>query len=203
MSRRVTVPGGRAAHESSGLAPLLLRAMLGGTMIAHGVRHARTLDGTARWFESIGFQQPRLQAKLSAGVEIGAGAALVGGLATPLAASAVVGTMAVAYRTVHRPNGFFITAEGWEYVGFISAAAVALAAQGPGRFSADHLLGLDHAGSPWRRAALAAGLGIGGAAAQLATFWRRPPSREAQPATAQPATEELAEEPAPDSTAGE
>jgi len=150
-------------------------------MIAHGARHARTLDGTARWFESIGFRQPRLQAQLSAAVEIGAGTALAGGAATPLAASAVVGTMAVAYRTVHRPNGYFITPEGWEYVGFISASAVALAALGPGRFSADRLLGLDNAGSPWRRAALAAGLGIGGAAVQLAAFWRRPPQRLAEP----------------------
>jgi hypothetical protein len=81
-------------------------------------------------------------------------------------------------RTVHRPNGYFITAEGWEYVGFISAAAIALAAMGPGRLSADHLLGLDNAGKPWHRAALAAGLGIGGAAAQLGVFWRRPSKRE-------------------------
>jgi putative oxidoreductase len=105
---------------------------------------------------------------------VGAGAAVIGGVATPLASSAVIGTMGVAYRTVHQPNGYFITAEGWEYVGFISAAAVALAALGPGRFSADHLLGLDDVGTPWRRAALAAGLGIGGAAVQLAAFWRRP-----------------------------
>jgi putative oxidoreductase len=197
VSRRVTVPGGHVGHESSGLATLLLRAVIGGTMIAHGVRHARTLDGTARWFESIGFREPRLQAQVSAGVEIGAGAALIGGIATPLAASAVVGTMAVAYRTVHRPNGYFITAEGWEYVGFISAAAVALAAQGPGRFSADHLLGLDRVGSPVRRAALAAGLGIGGAAAQLAVFWRRPPQRaaaEATPESAEATPESNAEE---------
>jgi len=27
-------------------------------MIAEGVRHGRTLDGTARWFGSIGFRQP-------------------------------------------------------------------------------------------------------------------------------------------------
>ncbi|MDT4951147.1 MAG: putative oxidoreductase, partial [Pseudonocardiales bacterium] len=31
-------------------------------MIAHGLRHGRTLDGTAGWFESIGFKEPRLQA---------------------------------------------------------------------------------------------------------------------------------------------
>ncbi|HTR94455.1 MAG TPA: DoxX family protein [Trebonia sp.] len=167
--------------QSAELAKLLLRGALGGTMIAHGLRHARTLDGTAGWFKSIGFREHRLQAQLSAAVEIGAGAALAGGAATALAASAVVGTMAVAYRTVHRPNGYFITAEGWEYVGFIGAAAVALAALGPGKFSADHLLGLDNQGRPWQRAALAAGLGIGGAAAQLAVFWRQPPPKDRTP----------------------
>lgn len=189
MSRRVKVPGARVGHDSSGLAPLLLRAVIGGTMIAHGIRHARTLDGTARWFESIGFRQPRLQAQLSSAVEVGAGAALASGAATPLAASAVIGTMAVAYRTVHRPNGYFITAEGWEYVAFISAAAVALAASGPGRFSADHVLGLDEVGSPWQRAALAAGLGVGGAAAQLAAFWRRPQKAATPEPTAEPASD--------------
>jgi putative oxidoreductase len=170
------------SHESAALAQLLLRGILGGTMIAHGLRHARTLDGTAGWFASIGFRQPRLQAQLSAAVEVGAGAALVAGAATPLAASAVVGTMAVAYRSVHQPNGYFITAEGWEYVGFISAAAVALAALGPGRLSADHVLGVAGTGKPWQRAALAAGLGIGGAAAQLAAFWRRPRPKAAKQA---------------------
>src|ERR1700693_5338143 len=78
------------------LARLLLRVSVGGTMIAHGVKHARSLPGTARWFESIGFRKPRLQAQLSAAVEIGSGAALIVGAATPLSAAAVVGTMAVA-----------------------------------------------------------------------------------------------------------
>jgi putative oxidoreductase len=174
------------SHPSSGLAPLLLRAVLGGTMIAHGVKHGRSLDGTAGWFGSIGFRQPRLQAQLSTVVEVGAGAALVAGVATPLAASAVVGTMAVAYGTVHRPNGFFITSEGWEYVGLISAASVALAALGPGKFSADGLLGLHETGKPWQRAALAAGLGLGGAAAQLATFWRPPQKQEPAETEAEP-----------------
>jgi putative oxidoreductase len=176
------------SHPSSGLPPLLLRAVLGGTMIAHGIKHGRSLDGTAGWFGSIGFRQPRLQAQLSTVVEVAAGAALAGGVATPLAASAVVGTMAVAYGTVHRPNGFFITAEGWEYVGLISAASVALAALGPGEFSADRLLGLHEAGKPWQRAALAAGLGLGGAAAQLAAFWRPPQPKQPAESEPEPAT---------------
>jgi putative oxidoreductase len=173
MSHEVPVDG-HIGRELPGLAQLLLRGALGGTMIAHGLRHARTLDGTARWFGSIGFRQPRLQARMSAAVELGAGAALISGAGTPLAASAVIGTMGVAYYTVHRPNGYFITADGWEYVGLVGAAAAALAALGPGRLSADRLLGLADSASPWQRAALAAGLGIGGAAVQLAAFWRRP-----------------------------
>ncbi|RTL70107.1 MAG: DoxX family protein [Pseudonocardiaceae bacterium] len=162
---------GRAGTE---VARLLLRGVIGGTMIAHGVRHGRTLDGTARWFGSIGFRQPELQAKTSAAVEIGAGAALVAGAGTPLAAAAVVGTMAVAARSVHAPNGFFITAEGYEYVLNLAAASVALAGMGPGRFSVDRVIGADRKLRGPAAAGVAAGLGLAGAAAQLATFWRKP-----------------------------
>ena len=156
------------------VARLGLRTAIGATMIAHGVRHGRTLDGTARWFGSIGFKQPMLQARTSAVVEIGSGAALIAGAGTPLAASAIVGTMAVAARSVHAPNGFFITAEGYEYVLNLAAASVAVAALGPGRISVDRALGIDRRLSGTQRAVIAAGLGLAGAAAQLATFWRKP-----------------------------
>src|SRR5277367_3001460 len=156
------------------VASLVLRAAVGGTMVAHGVRHGRSLDGTAGWFGSIGFRRPGLQAAASAVVEVGAGAALMAGAGTPLAAAAVVGTMAVAARSVHVGNGFFITAEGWEYVLNLGAAAVALAAVGPGSVSVDRLLGIHDRLSPVQRAGLAVGFGLAAAAAQLATFWERP-----------------------------
>jgi len=160
------------------IARVLLRTAVGATMIAHGLKHARSLEGTARWFGSIGFRQPQLQARASAVVEVGSGAALVVGAATPLAAAAVVGTMAVAARTVHAPNGFFITDEGWEYVATLSAASVAISALGPGRFSLDRVAEDLAPGRPrpsaLQRAALTAGLGMGAAAAQLAVFWRKP-----------------------------
>ena len=171
--------------SDSDIASLMLRATIGGTMVAHGVRHGRTLDGTAGWFKSIGFRQHRLQATTSAVVEIGAGAALIAGAATPLAASAVVGTMAVAARSVHLANGFFITGEGYEYVLNLGAASVVLAALGPGRFSVDRLIGVDTKLTPARRVGLAAGLGLAAAAAQLAMYWRRPePAAPSEPATA-------------------
>jgi putative oxidoreductase len=168
----VSVP--RPPTRGTDLARLLLRTAIGGTMIVHGLRHGRTLDGTAGWFGSIGFREPRLQAGLSAAVEIGGGAALVAGAATPLAASSVVGTMTVAARAVHQPNGFFVNAEGYEYVANLAAASVALAALGPGRWSVDAALGLGAVHGSRRAAAVAAGLGVAGAAFQLAVFWRRP-----------------------------
>jgi putative oxidoreductase len=156
------------------LARAILRGAIGSTMIAHGVRHGRSMEGTAGWFESIGFREPMRQAQASAVAEIGSGAAVIAGAATPLAASVVVGTMAVAAQTVHRPNGYFVVKEGWEYVAFIAAASVALSALGSGRYSVDRLFGLENRGTGPGRAALAAGMGLAGAAAQLAVFWRRP-----------------------------
>ena len=162
-------------------ARLLLRAVVGGTMIAHGIRHGRTLDGTARWFGGIGFRQPGLQARVSAALEIGAGGALLTGTATPLAAAAVIGTMAVAGRTVHMKNGYFIVDEGYEYVLSLAAAAAATAALGPGGISIDSLLRADRF-SGARAALFAGGLGVAGAAAQLAIFWSPPHRTEAEAA---------------------
>ncbi len=85
--------------------------------------------------------------------------------------------MPVAFRTVHQPNGHLVTAEGWEYVAFISAAAGALSALGLGRWSIDHRLGPDQFGSPAQRAVLTFTVGTAGAALQLARFWSRPARR--------------------------
>jgi putative oxidoreductase len=156
-------------------ARLLLRGVIGVAMVAHGIRHGRTLAGTARWFGGIGFRHPELQARTSAVVEVAAGAALLAGAATPLAASAVVGTMAVAARTVHLRNGYFVMNEGYEYVLALSAAAAATAALGPGRISVDHLVRADRF-SGARAAAFAVAAGLAAATAQLAAFWR-PPDR--------------------------
>lgn len=169
MARLFTTPRPTSNHTA---AQLLLRAAIGGTMIAHGVKHARSLAGTAGWFGSIGFKQPKLQAQASAVVEIGSGAAVVAGAGTPLASAAIVGTMAVAARSVHQPNGFFITSEGWEYVANLSVTAIALAAIGPGRFSVDRALGIDTKLTSGQAAAVAAGVGLTAAGAQLALFHR-------------------------------
>jgi putative oxidoreductase len=163
-----------STDQRAGWASLLLRSAVGATMIAHGVKHGRTVAGTAGWFKSIGFRQPGLQARASAAFEIGSGAALVVGAATPLAAAGVVATMLVAARTVHARNGFFVTAEGWEYVANLAAAAVALAGFGPGRYSVDHLLGLHRRLTTLRSMTIAAGVGLAASALHLFLYWREP-----------------------------
>ena len=91
MSRLFTKP-------ASDLTPvqLLLRGAIGGTMIAHGTKHGRSIEGTAGWFRSIGFRQPTLQAKASAVVEVGAGAAIVAGAATPAPSSTSMRAVALS-----------------------------------------------------------------------------------------------------------
>ena len=152
-------------------AMLFLRVVVGLSFFAHGVRHARTQEGTARWFERVGFKMAPLQARLAAFGELAAGAGLVVGLLTPIAAAAVVATMVTAAGSVHRFNGFFIIKEGWEYTGLIAITAVCVSLLGPGEWSLDHAIGFeDPPGVSGLVTALV--LGAGGAAVLLALFWR-------------------------------
>jgi putative oxidoreductase len=157
------------------IAAVVLRVAVGGTMIAHGWNHAfggGKLPGTARWFESIGIRPGRRHALFATLTELGAGALLLLGLLTPLAAAGVVGTMIVAFAANHRSNGCFIfrPGEGYEYVLMITLVACAIGALGGGNWSVDHAIGFSLAG--WGGLAVATVAGGGGAALLLATSWR-------------------------------
>lgn len=157
---------------------LLLRATLGGVMLAHGVNHLvedgrLDVSGTAGWFEGLGMRPGWLHAWLASITEIVAGLLLLVGLATPLAAGAAAGTMLVAWITNHRGNGFFIfnPGEGWEYVMTLTVVAVTVGSVGPGGWALDPLVGLEG----WLGAtglATVVAAGGGGAALLLAFFWR-------------------------------
>jgi putative oxidoreductase len=156
-------------------AVLLLRVVLGLTMMAHGYNHiwgGGGLAGTARWFGSMGLRPPKLHAALSGAGELAAGAALVLGLLTPLAAAFVVGVMVIAGVVAHRRNGFFVFKDGYEYVLLIATVCAAIGLLGPGSVSVDHLLGIDQAVTGWAGLAVTVGLGVAGAAALLAATWR-------------------------------
>lgn len=160
---------------------LILRVVLGLTMAAHGYNKlfgSGGISGTAGWFDSIGMRPGWFHARLAAWTEIAAGLCLAVGLFTPVAAAAFVALMLVAAWTVHRGNGFFITKEGWEYNLVLAGAAVAIGAQGAGRFSLDRLLFGDtdfyQYLRGWWGLAIAVGLGLAGGVAQLAIFFRPP-----------------------------
>ena len=157
------------------IAALLLRIVIGVTMVAHGWNHAfggGKIAGTARWFESIGIRPGRVNALTATVTELGAGALLLLGLLTPLACAGVVGTMLVALIANHARNGFFIfrPGEGFEYVLMITVVAAALGALGGGRASLDNATGFSVDG--WEGLGIAAGAGGAGALLLIATCWR-------------------------------
>jgi putative oxidoreductase len=155
------------------VALLLVRVVLGITMAAHGLNHWKgggRIAGTARWFTGLGLRHGTLQAWLSVITEIGAGVLLVAGLFTPLACAAVISVMLVAGLLAHRPNGFFVFREGYEYVLVLATASLALAALGPGRLSADAAAGIEVTG--WAGGGIALGVAVLATAGLLGTFWR-------------------------------
>jgi putative oxidoreductase len=161
--------------NSVNIAALVLRLAVGGTMIAHGWNHGfrgGKLPGTARWFESIGIRPGRVHALAATVTELGAGALLVLGLLTPLAAAGVVGTMLVALVANHARNGFFIfrPGEGYEYVLMITLVSCAIGALGGGAWSLDHAAGFGERG--WVGLAVAALAGAAGAGLLLGSSWR-------------------------------
>jgi putative oxidoreductase len=153
---------------------LVLRIALGGVLLAHGVKHFRNRRKTMDWTASIGFSAPALQWFFMAVAEIAAGLSLLLGFLTAFGAAGSIALMAVAFWTVHRHAGFWITArpdEGWEYVFVLSAAAWALALLGPGDWAVDHTLGID-AMFDGGVGALVAAAGVAAAIVQLAVFFR-------------------------------
>lgn len=162
------------------IALLVLRVWAGFVIIAHGINHGRSLDGTASWFESKGFRAPRLNALLSAGNEIAIGIGLIVGLLTSIAAAGLAATMFVAFWAIHRFAGFFNfhrPDEGYEYVATLAVISLALAVAGPGSVSVDSALGIADNLDGWVGAAIIGG-GLVVAAGQLATFWRKPVGEE-------------------------
>jgi putative oxidoreductase len=142
---------------------LAARAVVGGLFIGHGTQKlfgsfdGPGLDGTEQMMEALNMRPPRQNALAAGWSETAGGALLAAGLATPLAASSLIGTMITAIRKVHLPNGPWAANGGWEYNAVLIGALVVLAEQGPGAASLDRLLGTERSGLLWGLGGLALG----------------------------------------------
>jgi putative oxidoreductase len=130
--------------RDSGL--LGLRLTLGGYLAAHGAQKLfGALDGpgleaTGKGFHHVGLRPGTAMAALAGGSEFVGGLLTAAGLADPVGPVAIVGAMTVA-TTVHGDKGPMAAKGGYEQALTNLAAALALAATGPGRYSLDALLG--------------------------------------------------------------
>ena len=142
----------------------LLRILIGGLFIGHGTQKlfgwfgGGGLEQTGEFFESkLGMRPGKQHAAAAGAAEAGGGALLVLGLATPLAATALIAVMLTAIRKVHLKNGVWVTEGGFEYNAVLIAALATLAEAGPGPISLDAALGIEKTGGRWSLAALAGG----------------------------------------------
>ncbi len=129
------------------IALLASRAVLGGYLAAHGAQKlfgtfgGHGIEPTAAAFDRLGLRPGRVTATAAGLAELGGGLLTAAGLASPVGPAAIAGTMAVA-STTHRASGPFSANRGYELPATNLAAALALAAAGPGRYSLDGLTGL-------------------------------------------------------------
>lgn len=162
---------------SLGFALLCVRVFLGLMIFTHGYRKAfrgGKIEGTARWFDSIGMKPGRLNAYAAASTELGVGVLLTLGFLTPLASAALIALMIVALLTVHVKNGFMITnpGGGMEYCLGIAVMALAVGTAGAGRYSLDYELGFLPKWSDTTNLLVTAIVGAVGAILQLTLFFR-------------------------------
>jgi putative oxidoreductase len=133
----------RLPAPAQDIALLLARVVTGVVLIAHGWQKLVTngVAGTAEGFEAMGIPAAPAAAVIATVIELVGGVLLVAGAATAVVGVLVALVMLGAALFVHVGAGIFATAGGWELVGVIGAAALALAATGAGRFSVDRVLG--------------------------------------------------------------
>lgn len=121
---------------------LLARVVVGVVFIAHGLQKFLQwgIDGTAASFAGMGIPLPTVSAWAAALIETVGGAALLAGLALPLAGVLLAANMVGALLLAHLGNGLFVSGGGYEYVLVLAVAALALGFSG-GTFTLDRTLG--------------------------------------------------------------
>jgi putative oxidoreductase len=147
---------------------LLARLILGVLMVAHGGQKlfgwlgGYGIAGTAGFFEQLGFRPGRLFVVTASVSEVLSGILIALGLFGPVGPALLLSVMIVAAVTVHWKGGLFAGTNGIEVPLLYATGALALAFTGPGPFSLDMVLGIDHTWTPaLKLAAVAVGV-VGG-----------------------------------------
>jgi putative oxidoreductase len=143
---------------------LVARLVLGVLMAAHGSQKlfgwfgGYGLNGTAGFFEALGFRPGRFFAAAASTTEIVGGLLLAAGFFSPVASALIVAVMIVAVVSVHWQHGVFATTNGIEVPLLYATGAIALALTGPGVYSVDAVAGLT---AYWTPVVVWAALAIG------------------------------------------
>ncbi|MGG3283473.1 DoxX family protein [Paenibacillus solani] len=125
---------------------LILRLVVGLSFMAHGAQKlfgwfgGYGPKGTGGWMESIGIKPGVAIAVLSGLLELVGGLLFAAGFLTVLGAALITLTMLGAIVKVHGQNGYWATANGYEYNLLLIAVSVAVALAGAGVYSLDAVI---------------------------------------------------------------
>src|SRR6266850_8588851 len=134
------------------LALLVLRVVIGGVVIPHGllkfgaVGKGGSIAGVAGWFNSMGLRPGTFWAYVAALAEAGGGLLTVLGLGGPIGPGALAADLVVVLIVAHWNQGFWAGGGkvGWEFPLPLAAAGLAIALAGNGAYSLDSALGLTY-----------------------------------------------------------
>ena len=131
--------GPEPIHTDWGLA--VLRVVVGFTFFMHGWQKLFEMGVPAltEAFGMMGVPMPAVTGPLVGGLELVAGALLLVGLASRLAAVLLAIDMLVAILLVHLSGGFFLP-NGVELVLLLFAGALTIVLAGPGAFAVDRAI---------------------------------------------------------------
>lgn len=136
-----------AWHGGADFGLLVLRLVVGGTFVAHGLQqlfglfHGVGRTGLMHALTGAGYSHANILVWVTGGAELGGGALLVLGMFTQIGAAAMLGVL-INVIVLKWKLGFF--APGYEYELMAAATTVALMFAGPGRVSIDRP-------TPWYR----------------------------------------------------
>jgi putative oxidoreductase len=125
----------------------ILRLVIGGIVLAHGVQKLGYLggggrSGTVGVMGHIGVKPESFWAAVVTAAEVGGGILIILGFLGPVGPWLIVADMLVAAITIHWPNGFWSSKGGIEFPLSVGAGALALGLVGFGTWSLDRVIGL-------------------------------------------------------------